>query len=227
MIKAMKRLFLVGVLSLFSVPGFTASSGMPLAEIDVATDNESRQRGFEVYYNVCRLCHELTYVKYQYLAGIGFDKSKVDDLRGEKLANTFIKSTVEDDMATKLYGAVPPDLSLMAKARKQGPRYIYTLMTAYYEKEDNVYDNKLFHGIKMPDPFGYSVATDDAKVKIESDVKDLVAFLEWSADPKADDRKSMGVWVIGYLFILSVLMYLVMKRVWSRLPPPVSESLKR
>ena len=98
----------------------------------------------------------------------------------------------------------------MAKARGEGPRYIYTLLTSYYEKEANVYDNKLFHGIKMPDPLGYSVATTDKeKADIEAKAKDIVAFLTWSSDPQAEERKSLGIYVIGYLFILSILLGII------------------
>lgn len=203
-----------------------SSSAIPLVDVEVATDQASLQRGFNVYYNLCRMCHELKYVKYQYLSDIGFDKSKIDSLRGTKLVNESIKSTMPDEAAVILFGAIPPDLSLMAKARKSGPQYIYTLLTSYEELPEGGYDNKLFHGIKMPDPFGYVVTTTDAeKEKIEKQLKDVVAFLNWSADPQASERKSLGIYVIGYLFILSVLFYLVMKRVWSRLPPPVSENL--
>lgn len=226
MTKSIKTLFLLGVLSLASTGAFASSTAVPLKDVDVATDEASLQRGFDVYYNLCRMCHQLQYVKYQYLSDIGFDKAKIDSLRGEKLVNESIKSNMQDEVALQVFGAVPPDLSLMAKARKHGPDYIYTLLTSYYEKEENVFDNKLFQGIKMPDPFGYSVTTtEQGKAKIESRLRDVVAFLTWASDPKAAERKSMGVYVIAYLLILSILLYLVMKRVWSRLPPPVSENL--
>ncbi|MDX1811740.1 MAG: cytochrome c1 [Gammaproteobacteria bacterium] len=213
---------------LLSGSALASSEGMPLKDIDVATDKASLQRGFDVYYNLCRMCHRLQYVKYQYLADIGLDKAKIDALRGAKLVNENIQSTLKDEMAHHAFGTIPPDLSLMAKARKHGPQYIYTLLTSYYEKSENVYDNHLFPGLKMPDPFGYSVTTtDEGKAQIEARLKDVVAFLNWSADPKAAERKSLGVWVILYLIVLSILFYLVKKNVWRRLPPPVSASLQK
>lgn len=202
-----------------------AAGGMPLAEVDIPDDQASLQRGFTVYYNTCRMCHRLEFVKYQYLNDIGFDKAKIDALRGTKLVNESITATMLPEVAAGAFGAEPPDISLMAKARKKGPLYLYTLLTSYYEKDDGTYDNKLFEGIKMPDPMGHSVALDASKESIEGQIKDLVAFLTWSADPHAEERKSMGVYVIAYLFVLTVLLYLVMRRVWSRLPPPVSEHL--
>ncbi len=206
-------------------PASASTAAMPLAKLDIANDKESIQRGFEVYYNNCRFCHQLKYIKYQYLPDIGFDKAKVDALRGSQLINASLQSTMSEAAANEVFGAIPPDLSLMAKARKQGPRYIYTLLTAYYEKSDGGYDNKLMPGIKMPDPFGYSVANENSKVAIEAEAKDVVAFLNWAADPHADERKSLGIYVITYLIILSFLLYVIMKRVWRRLPPPVSEQL--
>lgn len=229
MIKKINRFLLVSVLTLIST-GAIASTEMHLKDIDVATDTASRHRGFEVYYNLCRMCHQLKYVKYQYLKDIGFKKPEIDAMRGTKLVNEHISSTLKESSAMRLFGKVPPDLSLMAKAREDGPSYIYTLLTSYHvvngQGKGLFVENSLFNGIKMPDPFAYSVASPQRKKKVISDLKDVVSFLYWASDPKADERKSMGVWVIGYLILLSVLLYLIKRRVWSRLPPPVSEVLK-
>lgn len=223
--KQLTIVYFIVLLLAYPLTVFSAGGKVPLTDVDVPQDEASLQRGFEVYYNICRMCHRLEYVKYQYLSDIGLSKQKIDELRGVNMVNESISATMSDDIATKAFGAVPPDLSLMAKARKNGPRYIYTLLTSYYEKPDGTYDNKLFPGIKMPDPLAYSVASEINKPKLEEDIKNVVAFLTWSADPKADERKEMGVYVIAYLFILSVLFWLIMKRVWSRLPPPISENL--
>lgn len=226
MTRTFRNLITFIVIGFVSHSVLASSSKMPLADIDVATDQASVQRGFNEYYNLCRMCHQLKFVKYQYLSDIGFDKARVDSLRGTHLINESIKSTMPDEAAASVFGAVPPDLSLMAKARKQGPSYIYTLLTAYEENPEGSYDNKLFHGIKMPDPYGYSVTTtDEGKANIEKRIKDVVAFLNWSADPQASERKTLGIYVIGYLIILTLLFYVIMKRVWGRLPPPVSENL--
>lgn len=197
---------------------FAASTGAPLAEVDIPQDEASLKRGAMVYYNVCRLCHNMKYISYRNLTQIGFTDKEVDVLRGDELKSAKMKSTTDDENNIELFGSVPPDLSVMAKARKHGPQYIYTLLTSYYEKSENVYDNKFFPNIKMPDIFAYSVAFDnEEKAKIEAKVTDVTAFLLWASDPHAMERKSLGVYVIGYLVILSLMFYFVMKRVWSRL----------
>ena len=80
MIKIINRLLLIGVTAFISISA-VASEEVHLKDIHVATDMASRQRGFEVYYNLCRMCHQLQYVKYQYLHDIGFDKTKIDSLK--------------------------------------------------------------------------------------------------------------------------------------------------
>jgi len=217
MIVEMKTLFVAFFFILSGVVN-AATGEYPLADVDIGQDEESLKRGAMIYYNLCRMCHNMKYIRYQHLAEIGFDEKEINDLRGDKLASTKFMSTASDENITELYGMVPPDLSVMAKARKKGPQYIYTLLTSYYEKSENIYDNRFFPNIKMPDIFGYSVTMNDAeKLAIENQAKDVTAYLLWASDPRAQERKTLGVYVIGYLFVLSLMFYFVMKRVWSRL----------
>jgi len=209
------------IISIFSMlfiqSVFASSSAIPLADIEVSQDQQSIKRGVLVYHNTCRLCHSMKYIKYQHLEQIGFNESEIDKLRGNALKTAAMTRLMSDDASYELYGMVPPDLSIMAKARKHGPQYIYTLMTSYKEK-DGVYSNTLFPGIKMPDVFDGSTYTDSAtKVAIEVKVRDVTEFLTWSADPRAAERKNLGKYVIAYLIILSTMFYFVMKRVWRRL----------
>ena len=196
----------------------SASGNGNLVEVELDQDQASLQRGALIYFNNCRLCHDMKYITYQNLSDIGFNKNKVDSLRGPLLLTDSLRSTTSPDIAEKLFGMVAPDLSLMAKARQGGPDYIYTLLISYYENENGATDNRLFEGIKMPDVLAYSVAlNDEQKTSIKNDIKDVVEFLYWASDPHAGKRKSMGIYVIAYLTILSGLFYLIMKRVWSRL----------
>ncbi len=216
--KTILKIFLLGALLLSMTYVFASESSYPLADVDIAEDEASLKRGAMIYYNTCRLCHNLKYVTYKNLTEIGFSDKEINDLRGDILATEKLSSTSTKKALNELYGMVPPDLTLMAKARKQGPRYIYTLLTSYHETAENVYDNKLFPGIKMPDIFAYSVAlTAEEKTTIENKAKDITSFLVWAADPRAQERKSLGIYVIGYLIILSTMFYFLMKRVWSRL----------
>jgi cytochrome c1 len=70
----------------------------------------------------------------------------------------------------------------------------------------------------MPDPLGMSTATDHAQREdIKKSAHDIVSFLYWAADPHEQERHKMGYYVIGYLVILTFLLYLVKNQIWSRL----------
>ena len=128
--KILKNIQLAVLLSWAGV-SFASSGGHPLADVEIAQDEESIKRGAMIYYNTCRLCHSMKYISYQNIAEIGFSDKEIDDLRGELLKSAKFVSTTSDDINNELFGMVPPDLSLMAKARKRGPQHIYTLMTSY------------------------------------------------------------------------------------------------
>ncbi len=201
----------------FVSAGFATTSNFPLENIKFTQDQASLQRGAKIYYDVCRLCHSLKYIKYKVLQEIGFTKEQVDLLRGDIPISASLSKTSSDKMLNSQYGQVPPDLSLMAKARKHGPQYIYTLLTTYSEKE-GVYENAVFPGIKMPDALNVANAIDESlKQEIKSKAKDVTEFLLWSSDPRAAVRKTIGTYVVIYFLILSVMLYFIMKRVWSRL----------
>jgi len=209
--------FIALISLMFTKTVFASSAVMPLTDIQMTQDIESIKRGALVYYNTCRICHGMKYIKYQSLQEIGFTVSEIDKLRGDKLISSTMVSRMNKEVSLEYYGMVPPDLSVMAKARKHGPQYIYTLMTSYTE-QDNIYDNSFFPGIKMPDIFNISTVMDDStKAVIEGKAKDVTEFLTWAADPRAAERKNLGKYVIAYLIILSIMFYMVMKRVWSRL----------
>jgi len=216
--KNKKSLLLLLSVVLYSSQILASSSVSLLDGYEVSVEQESLKKGATIYYNLCRMCHSLKYIKYQHLLEIGFNEAEVNALRQEHLMNKAIVSTATPENAMKMFGMVPPDLSIMAKARKHGPEYIYSLMLSYVENSEGIYENKIFNGIKMPDVFSYSIAQgEQEKQKIQKDAADVASFLTWTSDPHASDRKTMGFYVIAYLLVLSGLMYLVMRRVWRRL----------
>ena len=123
-------------------------------------------------------------------------------------------------------GAYPPDMSVLAKARKGGADYIYSLLMGYegapkgYELDDGVYYNKYMPGykIKMAKPISdgavqYADGTETTKAQIAEDV---TVFLVWAADPHLEARHKMGFKVFFYLIVLLTLVYLSKQKVWSR-----------
>jgi len=199
--------------------GHASTYAQVLTNIEFDQDESSIRRGALIYHKTCRVCHEMKYVHYKNFMDIGFAKSKVDEIRADQQMNASLSKTITDDVLTEFYGQVPPDLSVMAKARKHGPQYIYTLLTSYtYSEKEGLYNNTLMDGIKMPDIMNVSTAVDAThKNIIIQDIKDVTEFLTWASDPHAATRKTMGMFVVIYFIILSILLYFVMKRTWSKL----------
>ena len=128
-------------------------------------------------------------------------------------------------------GAYPPDMSLLVKARKGGANYIYSVLMGYdeppqdFKLEEGVYYNKYMDGnkIKMSKPLldGSVDYADGTNATEDQMAKDVTTFLAWAADPHLEARHRMGVKVLIFLIILTGLVYLSMKRLWSRVDPEV------
>lgn len=195
-----------------------ASSEVPLMEVELQDDDATLKAGSEVVLSVCNGCHSLHYLKYRDLAEIGYNQQEIDGLRGQQEASAVIAAMTPPDMLKDSYGVVPPDLSLIAKARKGGGRYVYTLFNSFYQRPDGAVDNHLFPGIRMPDVLGVASMTDPAQKKeFQESMRKVAAFLEWAADPNAEERRSMGVYVMIYLAVITLLFWLMKRRIWSEL----------
>ena len=211
--------FLSITLCLLTNPvAFASGSEHALADVKIELNQQAYQRGAKVVMETCNLCHELKYIRYRNLLDIGFDQQEVNTFRGNKSMEEVLAASMTPRLAKQAFGMIPPDLSLMAKARKQGDRYIYTLLTSFHETAENKYDNKLFPGIRMPDVFGLSVETNEKRrVLQEQRIRDVTSFLVWASDPHAETRRTIGTYVIAYLVLLTFLLWLWKRKVWSRL----------
>ena len=128
-------------------------------------------------------------------------------------------------------GAYPPDMSVLVKARPGGSNYIYSVLMGYEEPptgmvlDDGVYYNKYMIGnkIKMSAPLSEDIVeyTDGTEASIDQMAKDVTTFLSWAAEPELEDRHKTGVKVMIYLILLTILVYLSMKKIWSRIDPEV------
>ena len=211
-------------------------------------DRASLQRGYQVYTEVCAACHSMQYLSYRNLAEPGGPEFTEEEAKfiaasfevldgpnsdGEmftrpaKLLDKFVMpyENVEASKAAN-GGAYPPDMSVLAKARKGGADYIYSLLLGYDEPpadiklDDGVYYNKYMYGnkIKMSAPLSDGIIeySDGTEATQEQMAKDITTFLMWSAEPHLETRHKTGFRVIVYLIILSILVYLTMKKIWSR-----------
>jgi len=211
-------------------------------------DRASLQRGYQVYQEVCAGCHSVQHLSYRNLSEKGGPEFSAEEAKaiaaqfevtdgpnedGEmftrpgRLSDKFIKPFPNVKAAAAANGgAYPPDMSVLAKARKGGADYIYSLLMGYeeapagYDLDDGVYYNKYMPGqkIKMAEPISdgaveYADGTETTKAQI---AKDVTAFLVWSADPHLEARHKMGFKVFFYLIILLTMVYLSKQTVWSR-----------
>ena len=128
-------------------------------------------------------------------------------------------------------GAYPPDMSVLVKARKGGANYIYSVLVGYEDPppgvnlDDGVYYNKYMIGnkIKMPNNLidGLVEYADGTESTVDQMAKDVTTFLAWAAEPELEERHKTGVKVIIYLVLLTILVYLSMKKIWSRIDSEV------
>ena len=128
-------------------------------------------------------------------------------------------------------GAYPPDMSVLVKARSGGADYIYSVLLGYEDPpegmilDDGVYYNKYMYGnkIKMPKQLYDDLVTynDGTAATPEQMAKDIVTFMAWSAEPHLEARHKIGFRALVYLFIITLLVYFSMKKIWSRVESEV------
>ena len=212
-------------------------------------DRGELRRGYQVYNEVCSSCHSISELSYRNLSEKGGPEFSVEVTKniaasfevidgpnsdGEmftrpgRLSDKFIKPYENIETAKAANGgAYPPDMSVLAKARKGGAAYIYSLLQGYvdapegYDLDDGVYYNKYMPGnqIKMPNVLSDDLVeyNDGTKATVEQMSKDVSSFLTWAAEPSLEARHKMGFRVILYLIILATLVYFSMNRLWSRI----------
>ncbi|MEO8332359.1 MAG: cytochrome c1 [Gallionella sp.] len=189
-----------------------------LEKFQVDTSEIAVERGVDTFMNACHGCHSLKYVHYRDLVSFGIDKGRIAAWRGDSTLDSAMLSLISDEAALQTFGKVPPDLSMMVRAREGGNSYLYSYLIGYYITPDGKTGNHFFPLTKMPDALEISTATDLAKrSELQGKAHDIVSFLTWAADPHEAERQALGYYVIGYLIILTVLLYNVKLQVWSRL----------
>jgi len=218
-------------------------------------DRASLQRGYQVYQEVCSGCHSAQHLSYRNLSEKGGPEFSVEEakaiaaqfevedgpnsdgemfMRPGRLSDKFVKPYPNVEASTAANGgAYPPDMSVLAKARKGGADYIYSLLLGYeeppagFEIDEGVYYNKYMSGnkIKMTAPLSdglveYSDGTQSTTAQM---AKDVTTFLVWAAEPHLESQHRMGFKVIIYLIILLTLVYMSKQKVWSRFGSKVEE----
>lgn len=218
-------------------------------------DRAQLQRGYQVYKEICSGCHSMKRVAFRNLQDLGFtavqvkalakqsEVASIDDKTGEPNTRKAIPADkipgpYPNEQAARAANnnALPPDLSLITKAREEGPRYVFSLLTGYanapanWKVPDGLYYNPYFRSLNvaMPPPLsadGQITYSDGTKSTVQQNAKDVVAFLTWTAEPTLEARRRTGVGVVAFLIVLTILGYLSYQRVWADLKRRKPEKL--
>lgn len=195
------------------------ASEATLEAVALPNDQPAMARGAETTVTVCMGCHGVKYIKYRDLLNFGIAKEKVDAWRGDKPLDTPLQAPMsENDARAAFNGAAPPDLSLIAAAREGGGNYLYAYLTGYHKNEKGELVNSVFKGTQMPDALAAADAADEKqRADVETKAKEVSAFLVWTADPHAEERKRLGIYVLVYVAFMTVLLYMWKKRIWREI----------
>jgi ubiquinol-cytochrome c reductase cytochrome c1 subunit len=243
---------LVAGAGLATTPAKAAGEAMHYPEVHFSFDGlfghfdrASAQRGFQVYKEVCSNCHSMHLLSYRNLRDLGLSDAEVRAIaatvqvqdgpndegqmfeRPGRPSDRF-RSPFANEKAARAAnnGALPPDLSVITKAREGGAQYIHALLTGYEDPPAGVTlmpgmnYNKYFagHQIGMAAPLsseGQVEYTDGTKPTVEQMVKDVSQFLTWAAEPELEQRKALGVKLVLFLTVLGGLAYAVKRKVWA------------
>ena len=209
-------------------------------------DRASIQRGYQVYKEVCSACHSMKRLAYRNLTEIGFSQDEVKQIASEYLvvdgpndegemferpglpSDKFVGPYANEQAARSANGgALPPDLSLIIKARHDGPNYVYSLITGFTEAPDGFAMtegknyNPYFEGrqISMAAPItedGQVDYKDGTYATKEQMTIDVVNFLQFAAEPETENRKKIGIRTMIFLGILFVILIAAKKAVWKK-----------
>ncbi len=204
-------------------------------------DRQQLQRGFQVYQEVCAACHSLKHVAFRDLKALGYNDDEVKAIAAKAQVPAYNPATGEvktsaglptDHFPPVIYAGLgsPPDLSLMTKARHDGPAYVYSLVTGYQNPPANLpKENRPGEGlhfnpyfanlnIAMAPPLSEGLVTygeGNPKASVDQMAKDVSAFLVWTAEPKLEKRNQTGWPVLGFLLFAAVLAFMAYRNVWA------------
>jgi len=217
-------------------------------------DRQQLQRGFQVYKEVCAACHGLSLVAFRDLAALGYEEPEIKAIANQwaievpsvnpDTGEAATRKAVPSDRFPSPYAnetaaraannnALPPDLSLITKAREDGTAYVHSLLTGYAAQPaelvkkfpaaktpEGLHYNPYFANlnIAMPPPIvseGQVTYADGTKPTVDQMSTDVAAFLTWTAEPKLESRHRYGLTVLIFLLVATILGYLSYRNIWA------------
>jgi ubiquinol-cytochrome c reductase cytochrome c1 subunit len=217
-------------------------------------DKRQLQRGFQVYSEVCSACHSLKMVSFRDLKQLGYNDAEIKKIASDwktqvpsinpdtgeaasrkALASDNFPSPFPNEVAARAANnnALPPDLSLMTKAREGGAAYVYSLITGYQNQPADLlrkfpdaktppglHYNPYFANlnIAMPPPLTsagqVTYAPGNPAPTVDQMARDVAAFLAWTAEPNLESRHAAGLAVAIFLLVASILGYFAYRQIW-------------
>jgi ubiquinol-cytochrome c reductase cytochrome c1 subunit len=205
---------------------------------DRSRDQAALQHGAKIFVNYCLNCHSASYMRYNRLQDIGLTDQQIKDnlmFAADKVGEPMTIAMRRAD-AKAWFGAAPPDLTVIARARASefgsGADWLYTYLRSFYRDESRPtgWNNTVFENVGMPhalwDLQGEQVMGADHRLKLakpgklkaaeyDAAVADLVAYLSYMGEPVATFRKSLGVVVLIALTVLLVFSYALKREYWK------------
>jgi ubiquinol-cytochrome c reductase cytochrome c1 subunit len=244
---------LIAILALLPGLAFASAGGHPLDKAPERTSMDSLQNGAKLFVNYCLNCHAASSMRYNRLKDLGLteEQIKANLLFTSDKVGGMMTTALRPEDAKAWFGVVPPDLSVIARAKASsagtGPDYLYTYLRTFYKDETRPtgWNNMVVPNVAMPhvmwqlqgvrtvkmveekDPHdstkmvhkfaGFEQVSKGSMTPLEFDsaTADLVAYLEWMAEPAAGTRKKLGVWVIFLMSFFALFAWLLSKSYWK------------
>jgi ubiquinol-cytochrome c reductase cytochrome c1 subunit len=229
------------LIALFFAPALALASGASI-HLDKApnkrNDQAALQNGAKIFVNYCLNCHSASYMRYNRLQDIGLTEQQIKDnlmFTADKVGEP-MRIAMQPKEAKAWFGAAPPDLTLIARSRASGDGsgadWLYTYLRGFYRDESRPtgWNNTVFENVGMPHALwelqGIQVKDEHGKLSLQSpgkmsaadydtNVADLVAFLQYIGDPGSEYRKQLGCIVIAFLLVLLVFAYALKREYWK------------
>lgn len=230
------------LLALLFVPVtvFAAGAALHLDRApDVQGDQARLQNGARVFVNYCLSCHGASFVRYNKLTELGLTEQQVRDnlmFTADKIGEPMRVAARSTDQK-QWFGAAPPDLSLVARARASadgsGADWLYTYLRSFYRDEQRPtgWNNTIFPNVGMPHvlwelqgeqvldhashKMQLAVPGQISPTEYDREIADLVGFLVWAGEPGAGFRRQVGYGVLAFLIVLFGVSYALKKEYWK------------
>lgn len=225
------------------VPALAAGGGNLMHANTSLSNTGSLQNGAKLYFNYCSGCHGLQFMRYSRIAedlGLSEDQVTKNFIFTDAKFGDPVKSALSSKDGETWFGKAPPDLSLVVRAR--GADWVYSYLKSFYLDPARPlgWNNTVFPNASMPNPLwqlqGVQTATfkeghnpgehvleafeiqqagTQTPAQFDETARDLTAFLQYAAEPAALKRTKVGIWVLLYLSLFTLLAWLLKNEYWK------------